>query len=45
MDGISHDPFELLFVKFKGNPPFDTDLERRALVYKKWLDERPRKQA
>jgi len=41
-DGISHDPFELIFVKFKGNPPFDTMMERRALVYQKWLEERPR---
>jgi len=44
IDTISHDPFELIFVKFKGEPPFDTDLERRALVYQKWLDERPRAQ-
>jgi hypothetical protein len=43
-DGISHDPFELIFVKFKGKPPFDTALERRALVYQRWLDERPRSQ-
>jgi len=42
IDSISHDPFELIFVKFKGKPPFDTDLERRALIYQKWLDERPR---
>jgi hypothetical protein len=42
VDEISHDPFELVFVKYKGNPPFDTDLERRAVVYKKWLDERPK---
>jgi hypothetical protein len=42
IDEINHDPFELVFVKFKGNPPFDTEIERRALVYKKWLDERPR---
>lgn len=42
IDEINHDPFELLFVKFKGQPPFDTIIERRALVYKKWLDERPR---
>jgi hypothetical protein len=44
IDTISHDPFELVFVKFKGKPPFDTDLERRALIYQKWLDERPRSQ-
>jgi len=44
IDTISHDPFELIFVKFKGKPPFDTDLERRALIYQKWLDERPRPQ-
>ena len=42
VDGISHDPFELIFIKYKGDPPFDTDLERRALVYKKWIDERPK---
>ena len=42
IDEINHDPFELVFVKFKGNPPFDTEIERRALVYQKWLDERPR---
>jgi hypothetical protein len=42
IDTISHDPYELIFVKFKGKPPFDTDIERRALVYQKWLDERPR---
>ncbi|CAF3141264.1 unnamed protein product [Rotaria sp. Silwood2] len=41
VDGISHDPYELIFVKYKGLPPFDTDLERRALVYQKWLVERP----
>lgn len=41
LDTIQHDPFELIFVKFKGNPPFDTELERRALIYQKWLDERP----
>ncbi|CAF3403518.1 unnamed protein product [Rotaria sp. Silwood1] len=41
IDGISHDPYELVFVKYKGLPPFDTDLERRAFVYQKWLDERP----
>ncbi|CAF3374311.1 unnamed protein product [Rotaria sp. Silwood2] len=40
VDGISHDPYELVFVKYKGLPPFDTDLERRALVYQKWLGER-----
>ena len=40
-DGISHDPYELIFVKFKGEPPFDTDLERRAQVYQKWLEESP----
>lgn len=44
IDTISHDPYELIFVKFKGQPPFDTELERRALVYQKWLDERPRPQ-
>jgi len=44
IDTISHDPFELVFVKFKGEPPFDTDLERRALIYQKWIDERPRSQ-
>ncbi|CAF4827472.1 unnamed protein product [Rotaria sp. Silwood1] len=38
-DGISHDPYELVFVKYKGLPPFDSDLERRALVYQKWLEE------
>ncbi len=43
IDGISHDPFELVFIKYKGDPPFDTALERRALVYKKWLDERPKR--
>jgi hypothetical protein len=41
VDGISHDPFELVFVKFKGTPPFDTELERRAVVYEKWFEERP----
>ncbi|CAF2816741.1 unnamed protein product [Rotaria sp. Silwood2] len=39
IDGITHDPYELVFVKYKGLPPFDSDLERRALVYKKWLEE------
>lgn len=38
VDGLSHDPYELIFVKFKGNPPFDTDLERRAAIYQKWLE-------
>ncbi len=42
IDHINHDPFELIFVKFKGNPPFDTIIEKRALVYQKWLEERPR---
>lgn len=28
IDGISHDPYELIFVKFKGRRPFDTNLER-----------------
>ena len=39
VDGISHDPFELVFVKYKGIPPFDSDLERRATVYQRWLQE------
>ena len=42
VNGITHDPFELVFVKYKGLPPFDSDLERRALVYQQWLDEQPR---
>ena len=41
VDGISHDPYELVFVKYKGVPPFDSDLERRALIYQKWLEEQP----
>ncbi|CAF1285272.1 unnamed protein product [Rotaria magnacalcarata] len=41
VDGIGHDPYELVFVKYKGLPPFDTDLERRALIYQKWLEEQP----
>ena len=42
IDGISHDPYELVFVKFKGTPPFDTNLERRAFVYQKWFEQSPR---
>ncbi|CAF2743625.1 unnamed protein product [Rotaria sp. Silwood2] len=38
IDGITHDPYELVFVKYKGLPPFDSDLERRALIYEKWLE-------
>ena len=42
VDGITHDPFELVFVKYKGTPAtFDSDLERRAYIYKKWLEEQP----
>jgi hypothetical protein len=41
VDGITHDPYELVFVKYKGTPPFDTDLERRAMIYQKWLEEQP----
>ena len=44
IDEINHDPFELLFVKFKGTPPFDTEIERRALVYQKWLEQQPAEQ-
>ena len=42
VDGITHDPYELVFVKYKGRPPFDSDLERRAMIYQKWLDEQPK---
>lgn len=38
VDGISHDPYELMFVKFKGAPPYDTDIEDRAEVYQQWLE-------
>ena len=42
VDGIAHDPYELVFVKFKGTPKtFDSTLERRGHVYQKWLDEQP----
>lgn len=42
VDGITHDPYELVFVKYKGTPTsFDSDLERRAHIYQKWLDEQP----
>ena len=41
IDGISHDPYELVFVKFKGSPPFDTTLERKASVYQRWLERQP----
>ncbi|CAF3821383.1 unnamed protein product [Rotaria sordida] len=44
IDGITHDPYELVFVKYKGLPPFDSDLERRALVYQKWLEGQRTKQ-
>ena len=40
-DGISHDPFELIFVKYKAVTSFSNNLQRRALVYGRWLDERP----
>ncbi|CAF1027156.1 unnamed protein product [Adineta ricciae] len=44
VDSISHDPFELVFVKYKGQPAqFDTDLERRAMIYEKWIAEQPAK--
>lgn len=42
VDGITHDPYELVFVKYKGVPPFDSDLERRASIYQKWLEGPPR---
>ena len=42
VDDINHDPYELVFVKYKGELPFNTIIKRRALVYKKWLDERPK---
>jgi hypothetical protein len=42
IDDINHDPYELVFVKYKGDLPFDTIIKRRALIYKKWLDERPK---
>ncbi len=42
VNGITHDPYELVFVKYKGTPAsFDSDLERRAHIYQKWLDEQP----
>jgi hypothetical protein len=42
VDGITHDPYELVFVKYKGTPQtFDSDLERRAHIYQKWLEEQP----
>ena len=44
VDGITHDPYELVFVKYKRSPPFDSDLERRATVYKKWLEQQPTNQ-
>ena len=44
VDGITHDPYELVFVKYKGRPPFDSDLERRAMIYQKWLEEQPKAQ-
>lgn len=45
VDSLTHDPYELVFVKYKGEPSaFDSDLERRAHVYQKWLDEQPARQ-
>jgi len=45
VDGITHDPYELVFVKYKGtSSSFDSDLERRAFVYQKWLEEQPDEQ-
>ena len=42
VNGITHDPYELVFVKYKGTPAsFDSDLERRAHIYQLWLDEQP----
>jgi len=42
VNGITHDPYELVFVKYKGTPQtFDSDLERRAHIYQKWLEEQP----
>jgi hypothetical protein len=42
VDGITHDPLELVFVKYKGQPSsFDSDLERRAHIYEKWLEQQP----
>ncbi|UJR27927.1 hypothetical protein I4U23_009187 [Adineta vaga] len=42
MDTLTPDPYELVFVKYKGRPSnFDTDLERRAFTYQKWLEEQP----
>lgn len=42
VDGISHDPYELVFVKYKGTmKTFDSSLERRGYIYEKWLDELP----
>ena len=42
VDGISHDPYELVFVKYKGTiQTFDSSLERRGYIYQKWLDELP----
>jgi hypothetical protein len=42
IDGIIHDPFELIFVKYKVVPSFDTNLQRRAFVYESWLKGRPK---
>jgi hypothetical protein len=40
VDGITPDPYELVFVKYKRKPGrFDSDLKRRAFVYQKWLEE------
>lgn len=41
VDGITPDPYELVFVKYKGRFPFDSDMERRGMVYQKWLEEQP----
>jgi len=42
VDGISHDPYELVFVKYKGTiQTFDSTLERRSYIYEKWLNEQP----
>jgi hypothetical protein len=42
VDGITHDPYELVFVKYRGtSSSFDSDLERRAFVYEKWLEQQP----
>ncbi|CAF0898430.1 unnamed protein product [Adineta steineri] len=45
VDTITHDPFELVFVKYRGpSTSFDSDLERRAFIYQRWLKEQPPKQ-